>query len=677
MIFELIKDMQRAIAAMPDAHPGRRTVELLSNALTSCTEGLLERPEHSTQTIVNQLRQPDIAPHASDLIDAAERRLDSGDLWLRAEHGIATVRQWQDIVAVSPERGIFHRARKPGEIVDCRIGTHELVDLHRFDTVAYVAVVAHPVRRGIAVVAADGAVEAAGLSRPILLRSRSNCFGFFGEGFVGVDRDDRLVYYDRSGSEHCVLQPDMPSVGCNIVMTPDARAAVVLAGDRPGRQRVLVLRSTPDGGTHCRRWRVGEALVTAAGLGREATWLVLATLDRRLLLYREGLEAPVASGQVSGSPGRPFDVVRACALTTETEEFAVAFADSEGGLGLWLPRRDSLTRLGEYHALRDVDDLTHLSWMPGEQTLLVATTTSLRAVNVEEPVEAVRRPAIGHCSIADDGWVAYACPQARQLGWLHDGHVVHEFAHPNLTPHSIASTGGGSVVVGTQGGVVQFGPDREPGADDGLDIFVAPVVAVLPWDATTIAAVCESGEVKLVRPAEEWVEPIHPPIAHWKQAGACLRGNRQQVICWGREQAGGSASRVFVLDSNGVNEVVVDVRGVIRDVTYAPIGDMIHVLLDDGVTSYRQRAGAWRPWMQRAADADCLAAVGDALLAVFLAETDWVELWSTRKSLATVSAAYMPVTPTCTDTNGSSIALGSASGEFLVLGCRGRTGVRT
>jgi hypothetical protein len=210
-------------------------------------------------------------------------------------------------------------------------------------------------------------------------------------------------------------------------------------------------------------------------------------------------------------------------------------------------------------------------------------------------------------------------------------------------------------------------PGRQPVRDDGLDIFYRHVVSVLSQDVNTLVAVSETGEIKLIRLADEWVKQIQPPKLHWEHAGACRLSDSNDIVCWGRSISNACTSDVYVVCADGRIEKVFNTRNLVGAVACTPVGPMIHIGVDEEVITYTRRNTSWEPVMRRKERVSHLAALGADHIVVMPTERNWLEIWSTDDLLRTVAVCYMPISVRCISTKNDFILLGTNDGRHVLL----------
>jgi len=675
MIFALADDFREAMAAMPRTHPAFPKVAILNDALLGSVAGLAEQPRYLTQTLTNRLRRRPLSVEARELIDRGEVLLADFEWWLCADDGVVETHQWQGIVAVSPHRGLTHCLRDGGAILDCRMDTQEVVGTHRAPPKTAVAVAVCPGDGRVAVVAADGGVWTDDGVEPVALRPRANCFAGLSNGFIGIDAQANLIYWDRSTAKPVRLASEMPPVGCTVSTGPSGETAVIVAGDRPRTQRLFVIDGRKDSAPVCRTWSGDGRLVTAACLDDQASRLVLATVDRQLSLVDLDSGLVLHRIALAQSPGRPLGEVTHCAYAASAGDERVLFAVVDGIVALWDTPTGRIRRMGQFRAIDSPSPLVCLEWLADGEHFLIATHDSLQVLGIAESTDTdtdtdISPTAIAatNCAMGADGWLVLVQEKAQRVTWIRDGTVRKTFCHPALRPRSVASIGpDGEILVGGLGTLARLHPGREPSPDDALDIFDRPLVAVLPQDPRTAAAVCETGEVKLVRLSEEWVQPMQPPVQHWEQGGACRLGEGRDIVCWGRLIAGACASRVYVIYADGRIEEVFTGRDLVVDVVSTVKGPLICVAVHDEVIAYAREGGVWQPVMRRAERVNAMAVIGPDLLAVLPTAGHWLELWSTSASLKTLAMGYIPVSATCISTAGHAILLGTQDGRHVLM----------
>ena len=671
MIYDLADDIRQAMAVFPRGHRAYGKLAVLCEALFGSIPGLAEQPQLLTQTLTNRLRRRPVSAEARVLIERGEHLLRDREWWLRAEDGILETRNWQDIVAVSPRRNLVHCVRKEGGILDCRMDSQDLVRTHHLPTQHLVALAVCPSDERLAVLTTEGAVWTVDGLEPVSLRPRESCFAGLAKGFIGVDAGARLTYWCRDAGTLVHLASEMPTQGCGISVTRNGEAAVVLAGDRPQSQRVLLIRGRDGAVPTCVTWPGDGRLVTASCLDDSARLLVLSTTDRQLTLVDLETGAVVHRIALSQSPGRPLGEVVHCSCIDTDGGPKVVFADLDGVICLWETAPGRLVRLRRYREIHAQSRLVCLEWLQDGEHILVATPDSLGVLGVEESFDsesAATAHAVTSCAIGRDGWLTLVQQRAQRVTWVFEGAVRATNYHPAFRPSVVAATGeGGEVMVGGHGTLVVMRPGRKVDSNDALDIFDRPIVSILPQESGTVAAVCETGEVKLVRLSEEWVRPLHPWTRSWQQQGACRVGDGMDILCWGRFIEGAATSRVYLLCRDGRVEQVFSGRDQILSVVSTPKDPLIHVALQEEVVTYARQGRSWGIVTRRFVRIRAMAALGDDRLAIVSATGPWLEIWAATQSLPTLANCYLPVSVTCIETSGQAVLLGTHDGQHVLL----------
>ncbi len=672
LIFELADDLRQVVDQMPPDHPALPKLILLYEAMIGTVMGLTEQPARFTQTMTNRLRLRPLSPAAQELLRQGESLLCSHTWWLKSEDGIVESKLWDGIVAVSLQRGLVYCTQGEDRIVDCLLASQKVVSEHRLPTTNATETAVCPGDGRLATVTTDGSVYTVSGQMPIRLRQRSNCFAGLGNGFIGIDPQGNLIYWTAAQGAPDLLAAEMPARGCSVSITATGNAAVVVAGDRAPAQRLILITSAANSSPACRVWKGDKRIVTAAALSEGSKLLAFATTDRRLTVISLETEQVLGTVSLSQSPGRPLAEVTRCACTCATgSSVRVVFAVADGVLGVWDLKTGQIQRVGAYRGLDTGEPLICLDWLADSQHFVVATRDSLKTVGISEQITAptaAARTAITACAVGADRWVSLIQEKAQRITWYHEGAIRETFYHPAFRPCSIASHGlNGEVLAGGHGALLLLRPGQQPQENDSLNIFDRPLVTVLPQDAQSTVAVSETGEIKLVRLAEEWVKPAQPPWTHWKQEGACWLGSDQDIVCWGRTISDACSSEIHIVHRRGTTEKIFTARGLIAGVACTDSGRMIHVGVDEEVITYARRGATWEPHTRRLGRITHLAPLGKDHLVAVLANGCWLEVWSTNDPLQTVGVCYIPVSVRCLSTCLHLILIGTNDGRHILI----------
>jgi hypothetical protein len=669
--YALADDVRQALAVMPRCHRAYDGLAAVADALFGSIRGLAEQPRLLTQTLTNRLRSRPVSSAARELIRAAERLLSELGCWVGADDGIRETHQWEAILAVSARLGLVHCRRDAGRVQDCSLDSQEVIRAHHFPTMRWASIAVCPVDGRVAVVTREGAVWTSDGAEPVALRPRSNLFAGFGQGFIGIDAHARLLYWDRSLPRPTLLAHDLPGVGCSVAVTPGGAAAVVLAGDRPDSQRLLLIRGQMGTPPTCTPWSSEGCLVTAACLDDQGARVVLATADRQLSLVDLATGKSAQRIGLSQFAGRPLGEVIHCACASAAGGTRVLFADVDGAICLWETASGRLRYVARYRDIQSPSELIALTWLADSERFVVATHDRVKVLGVTDTAPEGLVPtasAVTDCTIAADGWLVLVQEQAQRLTWIREGVACEMYYHPAFRPRVVVGDGAdGEILVGGHGTLARLRPGHPPGTDDALDIFDRPIISVLPIEPGSVAAVCETGEIKLVRLSEDHVRPIRSPLRYWEQSGASCLDSGRDVLCWGRLIADSATSRVFVARQHGAAEDVFSGHDPIVAVATTRNGPLIHIALPREVVSFARQGREWKPIMRRAESLSALAALSEDRLVVLPSERAWLEIWSATESLRTLARCYLPVSATCLATSGQQILVGTLDGKHVLL----------
>ena len=237
-------------------------------------------------------------------------------------------------------------------LADYELDTHRLIEKHLLSKdLIPSAITIHPLTEQIAWTdSTSGIVHIGANSTQLRLRTRENCLDFLGEGLVGIDQQGSLVFFDPIRQALLPLAAFIPALFATISLTPDRKAAVIIAGDRlPGRR--IILLDAKEGVPQAIEGPALDSPITAACLDNTGAILLLATRGRRLSVFEVGASLPehklvreTSYRVAAGTPVR--GIVDQCRIATHERDMYVIFATAEGELCIWDLSRDEIVKRG-------------------------------------------------------------------------------------------------------------------------------------------------------------------------------------------------------------------------------------------------------------------------------------------------------------------------------------------
>ena len=122
LLEQLLGDMESTLQ-----RPELKDIHVVSKAVTTGIVAIRRRPDLALQTIVNRLRNESLTNIARRHLRLAEATLDKTGIWLCSLTPFGTAQSVKNVVAVSPDRGLFHVFTETYDIDDYDLATHRFI----------------------------------------------------------------------------------------------------------------------------------------------------------------------------------------------------------------------------------------------------------------------------------------------------------------------------------------------------------------------------------------------------------------------------------------------------------------------------------------------------------------------------------------------------------------------
>jgi chromosomal replication initiation ATPase DnaA len=662
---EILEDLEAA--GVPD----------MREAVLSGLGAIRARPKRALVILVNRLRNKAIPVLLAAYRRRAEAELDASGMWIRSLTSFGDKRMLAGVISITPSRGVFHAVSDGDELEEYDLASCQLRGRRALPPEVVSSSVVVDAIKDRAAWADRTGVNLDGDLLPFRLRYPPNCLGFFGDGLIGIDQTNSLLWFDTEQRVTSVLATQVSPVFAAVAFTPDRRTAAVIDGDRLPEQRILLLHME-GGEARTTEWARLPFQVSAVCLNEDGSVMVVATRSRELKLYdvADGsLMREVSYRVASGSAVR--GIIRECCALAVHGRLNCLMATSEGELLTWDSAGATVRRRGVYRGTLERDELTALEAVPVLEQFAVATRKWIRMLSVDGEDSIATSLPVSQCSYWPDGWLATT--SATSVTWFEDGAWRSDFAYANHEPTAIAAHGnGGAVYVGYKNGsIARLEPGQKPGYEDGLDLFDHPVCAVMPMRGDRVLAVSKQGELKIVRFRPADVERVLAKIDNLREEQLhCWLGGTEDLVSCGRCHHGNAHTSVVVLRKDDTRETILETPELAVALAAGSCGSTVYIAFKDRVVRYRYGMGWWFVEGERHTPIEAMRSAAGGMLAVVLQESggSWLELWSGAEDLQTLAATELPLNCTALAGAGQVIAVGASDGKHCLLEIRNEEG---
>jgi hypothetical protein len=326
----------------------------MRKVLALALPALSQRPELALQTLYNQLAWiPESGPGWQRALRAAETRLNSRSVWLRAEgplpgaetgvvFEIASARQF-----LRQSEGLIVAVARDGEVETREVASGSLVARRQLGVTGIRDATAMPIGDRVAWIDNSGVLHAEGTDH-VLARQRADTRPVWHTRgcIVSVISDNSLVAWDPDDGHIAVLLSNVPSPLRVLKSSSDRRSLLLAAGKMP---HLLVLLTAEETGWQSREIPWDYAPIVDADWDTAVDLLLVVCEDRRLRI------AKLFSGRITEDlayerwpqpqiMGRP----RRCALVVQDAVTRAFFVTDRGHTAYWEPARRNVVRMQDY-----------------------------------------------------------------------------------------------------------------------------------------------------------------------------------------------------------------------------------------------------------------------------------------------------------------------------------------
>ena len=665
LLEQLLSDIETTLQR-PELHD----IHTVNNAVISGIVAIRRRPDLALQTIVNRLRNESLTPIVRRHLRLAEATLDKAGVWLCSMTPFGTAQSVNNVVAVSPSRGLFHVLTDTFDVDDYDLGTHRFVEKHILSNTLTLNTLLciHPQNGKIAWMNRDGIVYIDTESTPLRLRMKQHCLTFFGGGLAGITPEGDLAYFDIQAQTITRHLVESISTFSSISIASNLAAGVLISGDRLPTQRIYLL-SMRDGLPHADDWPTPDSPISAAYLDNKNA-LLLATRGRQLLLFNINSRqlTQVSYRTIGGRPVR--GVVKQCKLTCWQDNPYAVLATDNSEIFVWDISSNALHSRGAYCGLRENDSaLRTIETWPDQGKIIIATTSKIEIISIAGDDEIVLKNPITECSVTPDGWLITVDTIGKCVTWYKDGNHYHDWIDLNHEPTTVSACEGteGAAFVGYNTGTVGIlQPNKQPDSEDGLILFDRTVVSIIALDKSRVLAASVDGQYKIIgiQPSRclrdiKLIEPYRI-----EQFIRCL-GQSDDFVSCGRGISGDCNTSVIVIRSDDTREVVFETKDIVNDLAITENGQAIHAVFKTKICRYRKTSGRWNQVFEHDVEATHIVNCGQDILAVVHHDKglNWLELWKAESNYKTITTIELPFQCTSLCSAGDWIAVGAVDGR--------------
>ncbi|MFA5414071.1 MAG: DUF4062 domain-containing protein [Methanoregula sp.] len=658
---------------------GMPEVGAVRNAMLSSVAAIRQRPHLALQTIINRIRNEPVGSTLKAHLKCAEALMNKRGLWLCSMTSFDSNRRLiKGVIALSPQRRVFHVLNEQNEIECHELDTQQLIERHApFHGRDPINIIIHPLSGRIVWMDSFGNIYNGFNHAPVRLRIKESCLSFLGCGVVGVDPEDTLIFIDLESQFVKKLVESINRTSAKIFTNSDCTGGIVISGDRIPSQRIFLLKSQGNIIT-VDEWPVLDSPVTSACLDSDGATVLFATRGRQLKVFNISDRTFIQSISFRITQGNPVrGVVQQCKIMASLRHRYIIIATNEGELLTWDCSTDVIQKRGFIFSIKQPQELRVLEVFPEKGEFVVATDLQMLLLNPEGKEEFEIATPVTQCCMSQDGWLILANNAMKQVTWIKDHHR-YDKSIPNYEPTSVtAGHSKGVAFVGySRGSVLKLQPGKEPETEDGVDLFDHAVVSVITLDEERVLAASANGQFKIVR-----FQPVRTlrnikQIEYSREEQFVRRlGNKDDFVSCGRNHFGDSHSSVVVVRSDDSREIVFKTKNLVLDIAASMDGHTIFILIQGKVIRFRQKIlrSGWTQDQERAADITHVIICNHDFLGVVLQEKglSWLELWSlTGNKMETVIATELPYRCESICYSNKTIAVGSNDGRHCLIHVR-------
>jgi len=651
-----------------------QNIKTVHNSMLLSSAAIRKRPHLSLQTLINRIRNEPIGSTLLDHLKYAEDCMDKRGIWLCSLTSFGSDRLIKNIIAISPHNMHLYVRNEQNAIECYDMNSYRLIARYGpFSEQNPVHIIIHPVSGRIIWMDSFGNIYDGFNSTKFHVRTRYFCFSFFGSGIIGVDTENRLIFYNLETQSKKILADSINTTSAKIFTNSNCRSSVIVSGDRIPSQRIFIVQIQGDNFS-IKEWPVLDSPVTSACIDDNGSTVLFAARNRQLKIFNisdQSILQEISFRVVQGKPVR--GIVQQCRMTSIFHNSYAIIATNEGELLVWDCSSNVIKKRGYYRSIREYRSLEGFEVVPKTGKFIVATDEKIQFLDLDGTGEFKITTPVTDCSISQDGWLILVDNAMKCVTWFKNGQQKYDYLIPNYEPTSVAACNyNGTAFIGyNNGSVVRIQPDREVEMEDAVDLFDQSVIKILNFDDKRVLVASARGNLKIVRfqPARV-LRDIKPfGIAREEQYVVRL-GSGDDILGCGLSNIGSFQYTIFVIRHNDSRETVLETSDRVHGIAASHDGRAIFIAVNEKVCRFKKVHWRWIQDAQRSADVLHLIMCAQNLLGVIVRENSvsYLELWSmTGDRMETVISMELPYECTSICSNGNVIAIGAVDGRHCIV----------
>jgi hypothetical protein len=672
LLNNLLEDLKIAVI-----NKNLKNIIPVRNSVLGGITAIRSRASMSIYSIVNRLKHEEIDEVTNDFLKLTIQKLDRSVIWLNAETKLPNVQQINGIIDINTDKNNFYVLNESC-LKTYDLETNHLKAYHQLFTLCSSFEVAiNPITERIATLDKHGNIIIDSVLSSFKLKQQLDCFKWFLNGIIGINMYGMLVYIDLIENIQCNLW-EVPILPYSFIeVSKDLKSAIVVSGDRPNNQQILLLK-TINGKPVLSEFKVNDMLVNTASLDQSGSFLLLSSTSRELWLFNtmnndiEHISYRIASNLPVRGRGHK------SSLATRNDVPIAVLATTDGELLCWDIAQSSIRRIGMFKGLGQNINIHSIDFLPEDDKLIFATNESIEIVSLLGEESLISKSPVNQCCFSNDGWFIYVNEQAKKITWVNDGKYAGSLTSHYYQPISITSYDKqGVVAVGFKNGSIgKFKLNVQMEIDDGLDLFDGhPITSIINWGNASILAVSKNGQIKITSfESVPKVKEIKPVEIYREELITCKLGNKNDILTCGRSHSGESLWSIVVIRENDSREVVFESKEMVTSITASDDGNHIYWIIRGNVYCYIfKKRGEWELYSKRETNARHVVLSSNNILAVILKDKNlnWLELWDSSEEMKTITAMDLPFAASCINSLEDNIGIGSELGEYCLVKIRG------
>lgn len=647
-------------------------IATVRDAIRSSAIAIRQRPSQVMPLLVNRLRNQSLGKAAGIHVSRAEAVLNQRGQWLCSLTPFSPIRAVNGVLSISSDCNRLYVLTEQDEIETRDLHTqHVLESWSPFGSSSHVSLTIHPKSGRFAWIDTLGHCFDKTERLPLHLRTRENCFVFIGNGLIGVDSLNQLIFHDLDTCSTAILAEAIDPAFAIASSNSDHDAAVIVSGDRLPTQRIFLLQ-VAGGISSCKNWPAFDSPVTAVSINQTGTRVLFATRARKLFLYdveTMSLSREITCRNTAGMPIR--GIINECSLISYLEKEYAIFATEAGDLCIWECTSDVVNKRGNLGNLKNPSRIRDVAISSGDGQLVVATDKDVQIIPLIGSEQLGVVTPITQCALLGDGTLVATDQASKLVTWYHQGLRRHESFTNNTEPVSVSAYAQMAVVGYTRGAVARHSEGIEPDIEDTLDVFDRAVVSVVSLDDERAIAASSCGQFRIVRFQPSNVLRDIPPVGRIREERFIRRlGPAEDFFCCGHDDSGTGNNSIVVIRADNSMEVVVESPEQIVDACASLDGGQIFVVFREKVCRYVFDRQGWVSDSELNRHISYIVAISENFVVVVTEDrgVSWVELWTSSESqMRTVTAAELPFKCTCISALKNKVAFGGVSGMHCIM----------